>query len=230
MVEEKKKKTTRAKKSETVAENKINVYGVDGTIEKTIDMPVQMSEEAHPALIEQYLRVYLTNQRQGNASVKTRSEVIGSTKKIFKQKGTGRARHGSIKSPTFVGGGVAFGPKPKDHTLSMNKKQKRKALFGSLAMRMKEGNVIALSDAFMNIESKTKKMNEIMKKMELSGKKVLIMTPSVMETDNFIRASRNIENVTLTPVTTINPYIVLHADKIVFVESAITGFSKQFVD
>lgn len=230
MVEETVKKTTRSKKTEVSSENSINVYGMDGTVEKTIAMPKELTGEAHPALIEQYIRVYLTNQRQGNASVKTRSEVIGSTKKIFKQKGTGRARHGSIKSPTFVGGGVAFGPKPKDHTLSMNKKQKRKALFGSLAMQMKEGNVIAFADSFMNIEAKTKKMSEILKKMELNGKKILIMTPSNLETDNLILAARNIENVTLKPVTTINPYIILHADKVVFVESAVDGFNKQFVE
>ena len=112
----------------------------------------------------------------------------------------------------------------------MNKKQKRKALFGSLAMQMKEGNVIAFADSFMNIEAKTKKMSEILKKMELNGKKILIMTPSNLETDNLILAARNIENVTLKPVTTINPYIILHADKVVFVESAVDGFNKQFVE
>src|SRR3989338_9847754 len=97
--------------------------------------------EASPRLLAQYVRVYLANRRQGTASAKTRAEVKGSTRKIYKQKGTGKARHGDIKAPIFIGGGVVGGPIPRDFSLKFNKKQKRKVLFYALTLKLKQKDI-----------------------------------------------------------------------------------------
>src|SRR3989338_10897476 len=118
------KKTTTVKKTSP----SLVIYNIEGKEEKTIELPKDIfSVSANPSLLAQAVRVYLVNQRQGNVKVKTRSEVIGSTRKIYRQKGTGKARHGAIKAPIFVGGGVAHGPKQKDYNLKFNKKMRKKA-------------------------------------------------------------------------------------------------------
>src|SRR3990172_10626024 len=123
------------------------VYGVDGKEKTPADLQKEIfSVEVNPRLLAQYVRVYLANQRQGNASTKTRGEVTGSTRKIYRQKGTGNARHGSIKAPIFVGGGITFGPKPRDYSLKMNKKQKTLALFSSLTVKANDKEIFALQD------------------------------------------------------------------------------------
>ena len=106
----------------------IPVYGLDGKEKGAAELPKEIfTVEASPKLLAQYVRVYLVNRRQGTASTKTRGEVSGSTRKIYKQKGTGKARHGDIKAPIFTGGGVVGGPKPQDYSLKLNKKQTKKA-------------------------------------------------------------------------------------------------------
>ena len=103
----------------------VNVVGIDGKISGKIALPGEIfGEKVNKALLAQAVRVYLANQRQGNASTKTRGEVEGSTRKIYRQKGTGRARHGSVRAPIFVKGGIVFGPKPRDFSLDMPKKKK----------------------------------------------------------------------------------------------------------
>jgi large subunit ribosomal protein L4 len=115
--------------------------------EKIIDFPKEMFESIeNKPLLAQAVRVYLANQRQGNASTKTRGEVHGTTKKVYKQKGTGRARHGAKKAPIFVGGGIAGGPKPRDYSLKLNKQQKKIALICALTLKRNEKKLFVLEN------------------------------------------------------------------------------------
>src|SRR3989344_5782006 len=112
------KKTDITTKKETIKKDNLSlsIYDIDGKVQKTVELPKDVfAVKVNSSLLTQAVKVYLTNQRQGNVKVKTRSEVIGSTKKIYRQKGTGKARHGAIKAPIFVGGGVAHGPKQKNY-------------------------------------------------------------------------------------------------------------------
>lgn len=222
------KKQTSAKKAAVEMSMEIPVYGVDGKESKKIELSKELfTSEASPKVIGQYIRVYLANQRQGNASTKLRSEVIGTTAKVYRQKGTGRARHGSKKANLFVGGGVTFGPKPKDFSLRMNKKQKRQALIYVLAMKLQEGAVAALADEVLSMKPKTKTVASMIKNMKMTDTKTLIVVPT-METRGLLLAARNLSQVKLIAATTINPYLILGNDKIVFVEKALEVMSTHF--
>lgn len=207
----------------------VPVYDINGKEKGNLELPKEaFSTPAKPELLAQAVRVYLANQRQGTASTKTRSEVIGSTRKIYRQKGTGRARHGDIKAPIFVGGGVVGGPKPKDYTLSFNKKQKRKAFFGALTLKLKENGILGLSDSVLKIDPKTKKISDFLKELKLEKSKVTIVLPK-MERSNFILASRNLPNVGLIDSVSLNTYKVLNSEKIFFVEKALEVFKSHFL-
>lgn len=178
-----------------------------------------------PALMAQYVRVYRTNQRQGTAATKTRAEVNGTTKKVYKQKGTGKARHGSMKAPIFKGGGVVGGPKPKEYRLSLNKKQKQQALFGALTMKFTTGDVLSLDAAK---EAKTKVFASFLNKLKLSGEKVLFVMPKGEES-KMVLALRNLKGVTYAPAHSINAYEVLNASKVVFVGGALKELETHFL-
>lgn len=205
----------------------IDVYGFDGKVEKTVELPKEIfAVDGNAKLLAQYVRVYLANQRQGTSSTKTRSEVTGSTKKIYRQKGTGRARHGASKAPIFVGGGIAFGPKPRDYSLNMNKKQKRKALFYSLSLKAKDKGIVGVSDKTLVAKPQTKKIAELLTKMGVGASKVLIVLSDTR--NNLYLASRNIANVDIVTAQTINPYEVLNHRKILFTESAVQTLTNHF--
>lgn len=178
-------------------------------------------------LIAQYVRVYLANQRQGTASTKMRGEVVGSTRKIYRQKGTGKARHGDIRAPIFVGGGVTFGPKPRDYSLKMNKKQQKKALFDSLTLKYKNNQIEGLEDGFLKIEPKTKVLYLFLKQTNNNKRKTLLVLPKI-EKNNLILASRNIPNLVIVAADSINAYNVLNSEKIFFVEKALELFVNHF--
>ncbi len=198
----------------------IPVYNTKGEIEKNINLSKEVfSAPVNAQLLSQYFRVYLANQRQGTAATKTRSEVAGSTKKIYRQKGTGRARHGAKKAPVFVGGGIAFGPQPRDYSLKMSKKQKRKALLGSLSLKAHANAVIGLSNTYTTIEPKTKNVASSFEKMGFAKKKLLLILPEMKS--NLALASRNLRNVDTIPVSNINPYLVTKHDVLMFTEDAI---------
>src|SRR3989344_6756187 len=136
----------------------IPVYNLEGKEVKTLDVPKEIfSVKPNPKLLAQYVRVYLTNNRQGTASTKTRGEVRGSTRKIYRQKGTGRARHGAITAPIFVGGGVVFGPKPRDYSRKLPQKMKKAALFSALTAKRID-NAVKVIGNLDTIVPKTKEM------------------------------------------------------------------------
>lgn len=171
-------------------------------------------------LIAQAVRVFLVNQRQGTQSTKSRGEVEGSTRKIYKQKGTGRARHGDIKAPIFVGGGIIFGPKPRDFELKLNKKMKRKAFLVSIIDKV-------LNNKFMVIEGtdklpiKTKQFYNLFQKInsgDIKKGKILFINNG---NKNLRLSVRNIPFVTLVSANTANTYELLTHSKVLVEKNVI---------
>lgn len=161
---------------------------------------------------------YLANKRQGTHKAKERNEVAGSTRKIKKQKGTGTARAGSVKSPVFVGGGRIFGPRPKDYTQKLNKNVKRLARRSALSAKMKEQSVLILED--LNFEApKTKEFTNILKSLGLENKKSLFVLPET--NNNVYLSSRNLKGSSVVTASELNTYEVVNASKVVLLESSV---------
>ncbi|PIW73502.1 50S ribosomal protein L4 [Candidatus Roizmanbacteria bacterium CG_4_8_14_3_um_filter_34_9] len=212
------------KKTEKKSKLSLSIYGIDGKEQKTIELPKEVfAVTPNKSLITQAIRVYLVNQRQGNVKVKTRSEVIGSTRKIYRQKGTGKARHGAIKAPIFVGGGVAHGPKQKDYNLKFNKKEKKVALYGALSTKLKENKIFGLEEKALTMKPKTKTVSNFLSELKLIGKNNLMILKK-LETNNLVLAMRNIPNISFVDVNSLNPYLVLKSSSLIFVENALEVF------
>jgi len=167
---------------------------------------------------------YLANQRQGTQSTKTRAEVRGGGKKPWRQKGTGRARHGSTRSPIWTGGGVTFAPKPRDYSYTVNKKVKRLALKSALSSKVLAENVIVL-DGFKMDEIKTKEVATVLKNMGIVGK-ALIVLPEADPT--IVRSARNIRGVDATFVGQINTYEVLNHTKCIILKDAVAKLEEVY--
>ena len=208
----------------------IPVYDINGEEIKKITLNKEIfGVEDNKKLLAHYIRVYLANQRQGTASTKTRGQIRASTKKIYKQKGTGRARHGSKKAPIFVGGGITFGPSPRDFSLKINKKQKRKALFTALTLKLKEKAIHGLSNDFLKIKPKTKEFGTFLKKHSFEKQSLLIVLPK-LETNNLILSGRNIPMIKFCHAKSINPYIVLKFKNIFFLEESLKIVNEHFLN
>lgn len=164
------------------------------------------------------VKQFLANKRQGTHKSKERSEVSGSTRKLKRQKGTGGARAGDINSPTIVGGGRAFGPRPRDYSFKLNKKVKRLARVSALSYKVKEEKLIVVED--FNFENpKTKNMVKVLGDLKLGEKKSLFVLNCQ---DNFVLLSaRNISSVSVTDAKSVNTYEVLRANNVIFSETAI---------
>lgn len=188
------------------------VMGIDGKRKGRITLPKELfGAKVNKALLAQAVRVYLANQRAGTASTKTRGQVEGSTRKIYRQKGTGRARHGAIRSPIFVGGGIVFGPKPRDFSLKMPQKMRRAALASALTSKLTD---VIIVDGLGEIE-KTKVMARTLTAVGATGKTLLVTSKGGN------RAARNIAQVDVTPANMLNAYGVLSHQKLVFTKDAI---------
>ena len=159
---------------------------------------------------------YLANQRQGTQSTLTRAEVSGGGKKPWRQKGTGRARQGSTRSPQWTHGGVVFAPKPRDYRMSLNKKLKRVALKSALSSKVASDKLVVL-DALELSAAKTKEMVKVLANLKLTN--ALIVLPE--NDDTVIRAARNIPGVASTTVGTLNTYEVLKYNAVVITKAAV---------
>ena len=164
------------------------------------------------------VKQYMANQRQGTHKSKERGEINASTRKIKRQKGTGTARAGSIKSPVFVGGGRIFGPKPRNYSFKLNKKVKHLARISALAYKAKNQNIVVLED-FQMETPKTKDFVEIQKNLKIDGKKSLFV---FAETNRQIYlSSRNLQKTRVVTLSGLNTYGIMDASVLVFSESSI---------
>jgi len=223
--EEKKEKRTRKKKEKN--ELKTIKFYPDGKKEEVALEKNLFDVAVNPKTLALYVRVYLANKRQGTASTKTRSEISGSTRKIYRQKGTGRARHGDIKAPIFVGGGIAFGPKPRDYSLKINKKQRRQAFLGALTYQFKNNGVLVFDNSFLAIKPKAKELFNFFVKNDLVSEKKLIVLPK-MEKNNLLLAGRNIANLDFVSLESLNAYQILNTKKLIFLEEALKSLAKKY--
>jgi len=210
-----------------------DVYNIQGKIVSKIGLPKEVfGAKVNDSLMAQAVRVYLANQRTGTASTKSRGEITGSTKKIWRQKGTGRARHGSRKAPIFVGGGVAFGPRPRDYSLKMPKKMKKAALFSALSLKQNNGEIKVVT-GIEKLLPKTKLMAQVVKKLGFDSKKinVLLITPDKAKNgfENVYRAGRNIEGLKILGANALNTYEVLDNQSVLFMKDAVGAVEKHFV-
>ena len=161
--------------------------------------------------------------RQGTYSTKTRSEVSGGGRKPWRQKGTGRARQGSIRATQWRGGGIALGPKPRDYSIKMNRKERRIALLSALSYKNQEKAVIVVDNIDL-ASNKTKDMISALKELELNEKKVLIVMDEL--TENVILASRNLENVLLMEPSEINVLDIVNADVLLLNKQALSDIEE----
>ena len=180
--------------------------------------------EVNEAVLHQVVVNYLANQRQGTQSTKTRTEVRGGGRKPWRQKGTGRARQGSIRAPQWTGGGVALGPKPRDYRYTLNKKVKRLAMKSALSSKVQNGEIIVLDNIVVD-EIKTKTVADMLKNIN-AAKKALIVLPE--KNDNIYLSARNIEGVETTFVNTLNVYSILKYDSMVVTKDAVAKIEEVY--
>jgi len=213
------------KVSATAKSVSVDLYDTTGKVVGKIALSEEIfGGKVNKKLLAQAIRVYLANQRQGNASTKTRGEVEGSTRKIYKQKGTGKARHGSVRAPIFVKGGIVFGPKPRDFGLVLPQKMRQKALFSALAARVQD-NGIKVVAGLEALEAKTKVFVEVLEKLAVSKKILVIMGE---ESNNVKRATRNIQGVLTVGATRLNAYEILRAKHVIVMKDAVAALEKRF--
>ena len=201
-------------------------YEKDGTEAGKFDLPAALFEgEVNEHFVHEAVVMYLANQRQGTASTKERSDVRGGGRKPFRQKGTGRARAGTIRSPIWRGGGIVFGPHPRDYRMKMTKKVKRLALRSSLTSRANDGDIVVIKGFEFN-EPKTKAFVGILKNMNAGFRKTLLVLDAADV--NTIKSARNVPGIRVTLADMVSTYDVVWADKIVMTSDAVKKMEEVF--
>jgi len=195
---------------------------------RTVELPEEIfGIEPNDHVLYLAVKQYMGAQRQGTHKVKTRAEVQGSSKKLHKQKGTGGARKGNLRSPIYKGGGTIFGPKPHKYDIKLNRKVKDLAKMSALAYKAKENNILILEDLVMDIP-KTKTFTGVLKSLNIGRKKALFVVPEY--NDNFYLSLRNVPGVNGTVISDMNTYDILNANVLVLSESAAKLFSEEAVE
>lgn len=195
----------------------VNIKGEDTG--KSVDLPDSIySIEPNDHAIYLDVKQFLANQRQGTHKAKERAEIAGSTKKIKKQKGTGTARAGSIKSPVFKGGGRVFGPRPRDYGFKLNKKVKKLARKSALTYKAKDDKIVVLED-FSLAAPKTKEYLQILNNLSLNNTKSLVVLAD--QNQNIYLSSRNLQNTKVVTAQQLNTHDILNANHLVLSEGAI---------
>ena len=204
---------------------KIDVYNMEGKKVSDVELNDNIfGIEPNEAVVHSVLVNYLANQRQGTQSTKTRSEVSGGGRKPWRQKGTGRARQGSIRAPQWVKGGIALGPRPRSYKYTVNKKERRLAIRSVLSSKVLENNLVVLDKAEMK-EIKTQAMVKTLANLKVEGK-TLILLPE--KNENVQKSARNIKNVKTTLVNTINVYDLLKYNKLVVTLDAVKKLEEVY--
>ncbi len=181
--------------------------------------------EINTHVMHAVVKNYLANQRQGTQAAKTRSEVRGGGRKPWRQKGTGRARHGSSRSPIWVGGGVIFAPKPRDYSYKLPKKVRRLAMKSALSSKVQDEQIIVLENLQME-RPKTKEMTNILKNLKVDGKALIVME---QVDQSVIRSARNIQGVETALVNTLNVYDILKYDHFIITRNAVEKVEEVYV-
>ena len=204
---------------------KIDVYNIEGKKVSDVELKEEIfGIEPNEDIVHSVLVNYLANQRQGTQSTKTRSEVSGGGKKPWRQKGTGRARQGSIRAPHWVGGGIALGPKPRSYKYRVNKKERRLAIKSVLSSKVLENELVVV-DAIDFKEIKTKNMVNALTNLKVEGK-TLILLPE--KNENVQKSARNIEGVKTSLVNTINVYDLLKHKNLVVTEDTVKKLEEVY--
>lgn len=198
---------------------KVAVYNIAGQQTGEIELnDTVFGVEVNETLVHQALVMQLASQRQGNAATKTRAMVRGGGRKPWKQKGTGRARAGTIRSPLWVGGGVVFGPHPRSYSFRMPRKARRLAIKSALTAKLQSGELLIL-DSILFEQPKTKQVVEFLKNFGLEERKALLIT---RETDEIVeKSSRNIPGVKALTANGLNVFDLLHHDKLLITRDAV---------
>jgi large subunit ribosomal protein L4 len=199
-----------------MSELTVDVYNIEGKTTGTYDLPAEVfGIEVNENAVHQAVVAYLANQRQGTKSTKTRAEVSGGGAKPRPQKGSGRSRQGSTRSPQWTGGGVVFAPKPRDFSVKLNKKVKRLALRSVLSSKAAESQIIVLDGLNLNT-IKTKEMVRILGNLKAPDALLVMSAPD----RNVVLSARNIEGIKTASVNTINTYDILNYDKLIVTKEA----------
>jgi len=201
-------------------------YDWQGSLLGEVDLPAAVFDvEPNEHVLWQSVKVYQANQRQGTAATKTRSLVSGGNTKPWKQKGTGRARHGTSRSPIWVGGATTFGPRPRDYSQTLPRKVRRLALASAMSLRAREGNVTVVDD-FAIETPRTRTVSGFMKSAGLSGKKVCFITDQANET--VVKSCRNLAGVEVLSGRALNVYDLMNAQVLVVTRGALKGLEEAF--
>ena len=203
----------------------VTIYKTDGTQAGQITLNDDIfGAEINESAMHQVVVAQLANKRQGTQSTLTRSEVRGGGIKPWRQKGTGRARQGSIRAPQWTKGGVVFAPKPRTYNTAVNKKIKRLALKSALSMKVAEEDIIVLEDLALSA-AKTKEMVKVLNNLKVEGK-ALIITAGKDET--VVRASRNLQGINTISADTINVYDVVNSGKLIMTVDAVKNVEEVY--
>ncbi|MFY9177061.1 MAG: 50S ribosomal protein L4 [Caldicoprobacterales bacterium] len=205
---------------------KVAVYNTEGATVGELELNNDIfGVKINKALLHQVVRMQLANKRQGTQSALTRAEVRGGGAKPWRQKGTGRARHGSIRSPIWVKGGVAFAPKPRDYSFTMPKKMRRQALKSALSSKVVNDEIIVLDDLKL-AQPKTKEMVKVLKNLGVNGKALVVLP----EKDEVVaRVSGNIQGIKLASINTLNVLDILNYDKFIITQEAVQKVEEVYV-
>ena len=204
---------------------KIDVYDINGKKVKELELnEAVFGIEPNEAVVHSVLVNFLANQRQGTQSTKTRSEVSGGGRKPWRQKGTGRARQGSIRAPQWIKGGIALGPKPRSYKYTVNKKERQLAVKSVLSSKVLENELVVVDSLPLN-DITTKEMVKALSNLKVEGK-ALIMLPE--KNEKVQKSARNIEGVKTTLVETINVYDLLKYNKLVVTEDAVKKLEEVY--
>lgn len=202
------------------------LFSNQGEPKGTVDLPAALfAQPVHRQALYEAVRSYLANQRQGTHDTKTRAEVVGSKSKMFKQKGTGRARMGQIMSPSRVGGGRAHGPHPRDYGYQLPRKVKRLALRSALSDRAANQRICVVEDIDLSAP-KTRTMAALLAKLDLAGRHTLFVLPT--GGDALFKSLRNVDGVRVLRSDELNAYSILWADSLVFTAAALRGAEEVF--
>ncbi|MFA5334672.1 MAG: 50S ribosomal protein L4 [Candidatus Omnitrophota bacterium] len=204
----------------------LEIYNIKGQPAGKFELDKKVFDgKVNEAILHQVVRMYEANQRQGTADTKTRSEVRGGGKKPWKQKGTGRARAGTSRSPLWRGGGKIFGPHPRDYSYSVPKSVRKLALVSSLNAKVNDNDMIVLDDLKLE-KAKTKEFVAVLEKIKAEKKPMIVLDK---KDESVVRASRNIRSLILRDYKTLNAYEILKQKKVVITQKALEALTKLLV-